>query len=44
MKTPTGWITITGWSARIHLVLLDEAEKGIADIAAGRTRQRRSEP
>ncbi len=27
--------------ARIHLVLLDEAEKGIADIAAGRTRDAR---
>lgn len=27
--------------ARIHLVLLDEAEKGVADIAAGRTRDAR---
>ena len=27
--------------ARIHLVLLDEAEKGMADIAAGRTRDAR---
>ena len=26
---------------RIHLVLLDEAEKGLADIAAGRTRDAR---
>ena len=26
---------------RIHLVLLDEAEKGMADVAAGRTRDAR---
>ena len=26
---------------RIHLVLLDEAEKGLADVAAGRTRDAR---
>ena len=26
---------------RIHLLLLDEAEKGLADIAAGRTRDAR---
>jgi prevent-host-death family protein len=26
---------------RIHLILLDEAEKGLADIAAGRTRDAR---
>ena len=26
---------------RIHLVLLDEAEKGLADMAAGRTRNAR---
>jgi prevent-host-death family protein len=28
--------------ANIHLVLLDEARKGLADIAAGRTRDARS--
>ena len=27
--------------ARIHLLLLDEAEKGMADVAAGRTRDAR---
>jgi prevent-host-death family protein len=26
---------------RIHLILLDEAEKGLADVAAGRTRDAR---
>ncbi len=26
---------------RIHLILLDEAEKGMADVAAGRTRDAR---
>lgn len=26
---------------RIHLILIDEAEKGLADIAAGRTRDAR---